>query len=1026
MTSTLSPNALADFVKALSVALEGEVDAGARRRAEYATDASNYRIPPAVVACPRSVEDVITAAQIAREHGVPLTSRGAGTSCAGNSIGPGLVLDFSRHMNKVLELDPTEGWALVEPGTVMATLQQEAAPHGLRFGPDPSTWTRAALGGMIGNNACGPHAVAFGRTADNVLELDALTGSGKRILASAGKESLAQIPGLEELVAANLAAIRTGFGKFGRQVSGYSMEHLLPENGRHLARFLTGTEGTLATTLSARLRLVPLAAAPVLVVLGYRDMIEAGYAVPAILAHKPLAVEGMDSRLVEVVRRHKGPGAVPALPEGEGWLMVEVDAAAPTSELTGVAAAGGEDLLAAALARAEAIVADAGALAARIYPPGSEAAALWRIRADGAGLGGRTPAGDPAWPGWEDAAVPPQRLGDYLRDFTALMQRCKIDGLLYGHFGDGCLHVRLDFPLREEGGKRVMRDFLTEAAGLVASYGGSLSGEHGDGRARSELLPLMYNETELGLFKGVKHLFDPAGHLNPGVLVDPDPLDVNLRLPGARPVPALTGKKAGFAFEHDHGDVTAAMHRCTGVGKCRADNSGAGGFMCPSYQATKDEKDVTRGRARVLQELSNGNLVAGFGSPELMSALDLCLSCKACSADCPTGMDLARLKSESLHRAYLGKLRPRPHYLLGRLPQWLKLAGTIPGGARLGNVALGIGPLRRSFFRLAGIDPRRQMAQLATKTFPRWARQQGATTTASVSATLGLGGGRPADGAAAGAGPAATSSKVTTGPVAHGPIAFNEHFGQMVEQTRHRFVVLWSDSFSNYLQTAGARAMYRLLKEAGYEVLVPDQDVCCGLTWISTGQLPAARRRMRELVKVLSPFAAHGIPIIGVEPSCTAVLRDDLLDLLPGDAGARAVSRATLTLAELLSAPAPLGPPTWQPPSLEGVEVVAQPHCHHYSVMGWRTDAALLARTGAKIKQLSGCCGLAGNFGMEQGHYEVSVAVANNALLPALAQAPDAVYLADGFSCRTQAEQLAGRRGIHLAQLLLGEHAPLD
>lgn len=1017
MTTAPSPTALADFVRALQRAMSGEVDASARRRAEYATDSSNYRIPPQVVAFPRSVEDVLAAAQVAREHGVPLTSRGAGTSCAGNSIGPGLVLDFSRHMNRVLELDPSEGWALVEPGTVMATLQSAAAPHGLRFGPDPSTWTRAALGGMIGNNACGPHAVAFGRTADNVIELDALTGDGRRILAAAGRESVAQIPGLEQLVAANLATIRTGFGKFGRQVSGYSLEHLLPENGRHLARFLTGSEGTLATTLSARLRLVPLAAAPVLVVLGYRDMIEAGYAVPAILAHKPLAVEGMDSRLVDVVRRHKGPGAVPALPEGEGWLMVEVDAAAPTSALTGASGADGADLLAAALKRAEAIVADAGALAARIYPPGSEAAALWRIRADGAGLGGRTPAGDPAWPGWEDAAVPPQRLGDYLRDFTALMKRCRIDGLLYGHFGDGCLHVRLDFPLREEGGKRAMRDFLTEAAGLVASYGGSLSGEHGDGRARSELLPLMYNEAELALFRGVKHLFDPHGALNPGVLVDPDPVDANLRLPEARPIAALTGKDAGFAFAHDHGDVTAAMHRCTGVGKCRADNSGAGGFMCPSYQATGDEKDVTRGRARVLQELSNGQLVAGFGSPELMDALDLCLSCKACSADCPTGMDLARLKSESLHRAYLGKLRPRPHYLLGRLPQWLKLAGSVPGMAHLGNAALAVGPLRRTFFRLAGIDPRRLMAPLATTTFPRWARKNHAATTSAARKELGLAPAtskRPAEGD----GTAATSA---TMPVPHGAASFTKLFAEMEAKSGRRFVVLWADSFSQYLQTAGARAMYRLLTEAGYEVLIPDQDACCGLTWISTGQLPAARRRLRELVKVLSPFAHHGIPIIGVEPSCTAVLRDDMLDLLPGDADARAVSRATLTLAELLTAPAPLGPHDWQPPRLDGVEVVAQPHCHHYSVMGWRTDAALLQRTGAKIKQLSGCCGLAGNFGMEQGHYEVSVAVAGNALLPALAAAPDAVYLADGFSCRTQAEQLAGRRGVHLAQLLLGQ-----
>ncbi|OKL52620.1 FAD-binding and (Fe-S)-binding domain-containing protein [Buchananella hordeovulneris] len=964
------------LAEALRRELGGEVDVTARRRAEYATDASNYRVVPQLVAFPRDADDVEAATALARHHEVPVTNRGAGTSCAGNAIGPGLVLDFSRHMHRVVSVDAQAREAVVEPGCVMADLQQAAAVHGLRFGPDPSTWTRATLGGMIGNNACGPHAVAYGRTADNVLSLEAITGDGRRLHAAAGRENLAQVPGLTELVDAHLAPIRTGFGLFGRQVSGYSLEHLLPENGSHLARFLTGSEGTLATWTAARLRLVPQAAAPVLVVLGYQDMIAAADAVPALLAHRPLAVEGLDARLVEVVRRHKGAGAVPALPAGQGWLMVEV-AAADAADAEPKAA------LAAAMARAEALVRDAGAIEARVYPPGSQATALWRIRADGAGLGGRTPAGDPAWPGWEDAAVPPAHLGAYLRDFTALLRRCGVDGLLYGHFGDGCLHVRLDLPLGRSDGRQRMRDFLTEAAQLVAQHGGSLSGEHGDGRARSELLPLMYSPTELALFRGVKHLFDPAGCLNPGVLVDPDPVDASLRLQAARPVVALAGRGAGFAFRHDDGDITKAVHRCTGVGKCRASTRTVGGFMCPSYQATRDEKDVTRGRARVLQEATTGQLVGGLAAPELRESLDLCLACKACSADCPTGMDVARLRSEVLHRSYQGKLRPRVHYVLGWLPRWLALVARVPGAAQLVNFAMALGPVRRLGFRLVGVDRRRLMPSVARESLARWAKR--------ARLPRGL--------------PSAGNDDTPAGT------------GE-----KKRYVVLWADSFSHYLSTAAARALYRVLRDAGYTVLLPETEACCGLTWITTGQLTGARKKLTHLLSVLAPFAKNGIPIVGVEPSCTAVLRDDLPDLLPTDPRAQLVADGTYTLAELLTAPAPLGPgPQWQPPDLTGVQVVAQPHCHHHSVMGWQADAALLARAGAQVTQLQGCCGLAGNYGMEQGHYDVSVAVANNSLLPALAAAPDAIYLADGFSCRTQAEQLAARSGLHLAQLLAGE-----
>ena len=931
--------------------LRGPVHDDALRRALYSSDASNYRVVPQVVVVPRDVEDLLAVHEVARRTRTPLTLRGGGTSVAGNAVGPGIVVDTSVHL-RAISVDPQARTATVEPGVVMSDLQAAAAPHGLRFGPDPSTQNRATLGGMIGNNACGPHAVAYGRTADNVVSLDVVDGRGRRFTAGSGTGALDPVPGLAALVEAHLGLVRTELGRFGRQVSGYSLEHLLPEHGTHLARMLVGTEGTLVTVLGATVDLVPIADAAVVMVLGYPDMATAADAVPALLAHAPLAVEGLDARLVEVVRRHQG--GVPELPPGCGWLMVEMGGDSPEQ----------------ALDRARAAAADAGTTAVRVLPPGPEASAMWRIRADGAGLAGRTPSGAQAWPGWEDAAVPPERLGAYLREFEALMASHGVDGLPYGHFGDGCVHVRLDLPLAREEDVPGFRAFLEESARLVVAHGGSLSGEHGDGRARSELLTTMYPPEAIALFAAVKDLFDPTDVLNPGVVVRPAPLDGDLRRPHAQPLP----RRTGFAFTHDDGDLTTAVHRCVGVGKCRADTGAAGGFMCPSYLATRDEKDSTRGRARVLQEMANGALVtAGWHAPEVRDVLDLCLSCKACSSDCPAGVDMAAYKAEVLHRSYRRRLRPMNHYALGWLPRWTRLVDRLRL-APLANLALGFRPLGRLVLRVGGMDPRRRIPRFATTSFRRrWA------------------GDRAQDQAPGGV-PA-----VSTG-----------------EGSGGRPVVLWADSFSDGFDPDVPQAVVDVLRAAGYRVIVPDQDACCGLTWISTGQLDGARRRLRHLLGVLGPFAVNGVPIVGVEPSCTAVLRSDLLELLPDDPRAVAVAAATRTLAEVLRADE-----DWTPPSLAGVRVVAQPHCHQHSVMGYDADLAVLEAAGAEVTTLSGCCGLAGNFGMERGHYEVSVAVAEHALLPALREAPPGtVLLADGFSCRTQADQLAGVRGVHLAQLL--------
>ena len=916
---------MADRFGELRARVGGAVDDGTRRRAEYSSDASNYRVVPDAVVFPKSDEDVAEVLDFARVNGLSVTARGGGTSVAGNAIGPGLVLDFSRHMNTITHLDPDNRRATVQPGVVLGDLQRAARPHGLRFGPDPSTQSRCTLGGMIGNNACGPRAVAWGRTVDNLVSIDMLDGRGVRRTLGAGTDA---VPGLDEFVRANLGVIRTELGRFDRQASGYSLEHLLPERGASTVKSFVGTEGTCGLILHATVDLVEVPATTVLVVFGYADMPSAAEAVAALMVSGPTAVEAIDAGLVAVVRAHRG--TVPELPRGDGWLFIEIAGSTQPE----------------AVAIAQAMCANANALDSRIVTGPAEAAALWQIRADGAGLSGRTAKGEPAWPGWEDAAVPPRNLANYLRDFADLTADHEVNGLLYGHFGDGCVHVRLDLPIAQA--PQRFRSFLIEAAKLVARHGGSLSGEHGDGRARSELLPLMYSPNALVAFAAFKALFDPDNVLNPGVLVDPQPIDADLRLAVGRRGVATQG----FALSDDRGDLAMAVHRCVGVGKCRADNAATGGFMCPSYLATRDEKDSTRGRARVLQEVVNGSLL--FDGPELTESLDLCLSCKACASDCPAGVDMATYKSEALHRRYKGRRRPADHYALGWLPRWLRAAKHAP------RVVNSIGKrdrLRRFGLRSVGIDERRPVPTLARRSFRHWWRRS-----------------REDDATA---------------------------------------VLLWVDTFTDAFAPDVAIAAVEVLEAAGHRVCIAGKAVCCGLTWITTGQLDAARKQLKATVDVLADHVSAGGVVVGLEPSCTAVLRSDLVELLPGDERARAVAAATRTLAEFLSADE-----SWTPPRLDETTLIVQPHCHQHAVTGFGADRELLRRTGADLKEIAGCCGLAGNFGMESGHYELSVAVANNALLPALNGARDALFVADGFSCRTQALQLAGRDGIHLAQLL--------
>lgn len=955
---------------ALQAAGLNAVERSPRRRSEYAADASLYRVAPLLVAFPRSADDLAAAVEVCRGFGVPLTARGGGTSVAGNAVGAGVVLDTSRHLNRILAVEPAQGRARVQPGVVLDDLQRDLAGSGLRFGPDPSTHARCTIGGMIGNNACGARALGYGRTVDSVDRLEVITGRGERLTLAAG--AWPATPGSLRALSAVLDGAGDGlageFGRFPRQVSGYALEYLLspPPHGDRLAasagrctpdrprpdlaRALVGSEGTLALVASAEVLLTPLPAASVLVVLGYPSFAAAAEAVPAALAAGPVAVEGIDGRIVEAVRARGGNGAVADLPRAGGWLLIEVAASDP----------------AAARHNATRLVADAAADTAEVLPEGPRRAAVWGIREAGAGIVSRTVGAHPAYAGWEDAAVPPDALAPYLRDFDALVRSYAMTALPYGHLGDGCVHVRLDFPFSRPDGVAVFEAFLADAADLVVGYGGSLSGEHGDGRARSALLERMYSPGARRLFADVKAAFDPDGVLNPGVIVDPAPVTAGLRPPGRRPVT----DRLGLAHRADGGDLSAAAHRCVGLAVCRQGPTD-GQVMCPSYQATGDEKDTTRGRARVLQDVLAAGDRGGvdWADPGLAEALELCLACKGCARDCPTGVDMATYKTEVLAQRYRRRLRPRLHYSLGWLPRWLRLAGVAP---RSVNRLLAAPQAAGLLARFAGVSDDRPLPGLATsgalRSLPR-----------GVPLT------RRADG---GVGPASPADA----------------------PARPRAVVLLDTFTERFAPEAGA-ATVGLLADAGYAVVASAAGQCCGLTWLTTGQLSGARRRLRRLLAHLDGLRGPDGIVVGVEPSCTAVLRADAGELLPDTH--RDVAAATFTLAEALTRA------DWQPPDLTGQRILAQPHCHHRAVLGWEADADLLTRAGAEVAAVAGCCGLAGTFGYEPGHVTLSRTIADLALVPALERAaPGTAVLADGFSCRTQIEQCSSRSGAHLAAFL--------
>jgi FAD/FMN-containing dehydrogenase/Fe-S oxidoreductase len=952
----------------LARVIEGEVRFDAGTRALYATDASNYRLVPVGVVIPRHEQDVMRAVALARENRVPILSRGGGTALAGQTTNTALVLDFSKYMNAVGQVDPDRQVAVVEPGVVQAQLNGAAAEYGLFFAPDPATKDRCTLGGMIGNNSCGAHSAAHGKTVDNLIKLDVLLYDGTRLSLGGGGEGeygdavrsggrVAELyRKMRQLAKAHGELVRARYPKIPRRVSGYNLDQLLPENGFNLARAVVGSEGTLAIIMNATVRLVPIPRKIALVVMGFDDVFGAADQTPWLLQHRPQALEGFDHRLPDFAREKGLPG-VRYLPRGSAFLIAELGAETD------------DDLRAAADAvrhQAEQVAACTGVA---VLHEASEQRAVWGIRESGLGAGALLPGQPRTWPGAEDCAVPPARLGDFLRRLVPLLARYQLAAATYyGHFGEGCVHCRINFDFFTAAGIAKFRAAMSDIGDLVVEFGGSLSGEHGDGRARSELLSKMYGRELLNAFREFKAAFDPDRMMNPGVVADPEPLDAHLRI-GSKYSPQPLRTRFDFSNE---GGLAGAALKCVGIGKCRKLDAGV---MCPSYMATREEAYSTRGRAHLLYEaLTSDLLPEGFADPALHDALELCLSCKACKTECPASIDMAAYKAEFLANLYETHRRPFPVEFFGRIHEIARagsLAPTVFNALQLGSA----GSILRRVLRL---HPERNLPKFAQQSFRRWFAQR---------QKLGNGSEQKRGS------PSPEEGKAKPG------------------------VLLFPDTFTNFFEPEVAIAATEVLERAGFEVMLPTKDLCCGRPLYEAGRLDAGRSRLLEIVAALRPFVEGGVSIVGLEPSCLLTLRDELPALLPRLSDARKLAQNAMLLDEFLVAKAP----QFRPTSLRGAALV-HGHCHQKALAGMNSELALLNKAeGLRVEMPdTGCCGMAGAFGYDARRFDVSRVIAQRVLIPAVENsAADALIIADGFACRSQIRQFcAGRHPMHLAQAL--------
>lgn len=906
-------------------------------RAAYSSDASIFRRVPAAVLEPESVEDIRGGIAFARAKGWPVVGRGGGSSVAGNAIGDGLIIDTSRHFNRILDIDPAARTATVEPGVICDDLRAAALPHGLTYGPDPSTHSRCTIGGMVANNACGSHSVAWGTAAENLVDITLMLADGREVTITKDSCSDPDIEAkLRALAEENTELIAAELGRFPRQVSGYGLHYL----AKDMAKAIAGSEGTLGVITKLTVKLVETPKATALAVLAFDTVFDAAKHAAALRLEGVATIEGMGGDLLDALRSKNGQenagSNLPGIPGAGGWLYCEV----------------GGSTLEEAEARANEVARTVPTRDFVVVTGKKEMRELWRIREASAGLVTRLPDGGEAWPNWEDSAVPPENLADYLRDLYALMDRHGLRGIPFGHFGEGCVHVRISFDFQSEQGVATFRAFMQEAAELVTSYGGSLSGEHGDGRARSSLLATMYSPEMRAVFEQFKLLFDPDRIFNPGVLVWADAVDQGLRMDPEQRQLSLDQR---HAFSHDRGDFLSAINRCVGVSACRSME----GAMCPSFQITHDEVHSTRGRARILSELFRGKTVTSADAAE---ALDLCLSCKACASECPVNVDMATYKSEFLQHHYHRKLRPMAHYVMGWLPMTGYIAHKLPPLPTLIDAAMRRFP--KTIARVGGLDTSRPLIRFAPVGLRRWAR------------------------------------------------------GRRVASKGER-VVLWPDSFNASLATGPAVAAVEVLERLGYEVVIPQEFVCCGLTWHSTGQLDVAKRVLRRTAKVMAPYLDEGLPVVAIEPSCTTMLRGEAAELTED---VRRLGEATIPFAEFVA------------PKLARIEgqielsaghkqALTQVHCHERSAGGGAESSAILAALGIDEAQIeTGCCGLAGNWGFEKGHGKMSMDLGERELFPRVRAMrdddPASHVVADGFSCRTQVAQGTGVEAKHVAEIL--------
>jgi FAD/FMN-containing dehydrogenase/Fe-S oxidoreductase len=935
--------------------IKGEVRFDDGSRALYATDASNYRQVPIGVVIPRDQDDVVATVTAARRFGAPILGRGAGTSLCGQCCNVAVILDFSKYMNRILEIDPVKQLARVEPGCILDSLRSAAERHHLTFGPDPATHNHCTLGGMIGNNSCGVHSVMAGKTDDNVLELDVLLYDGTRLRVGRNDEgniqATIQAGGRRAELFGALATfrdryaeqIRSRFPAIPRRVSGYNLPWLLPENGFDVAKALVGSEGTLAIVLEATVRLVWSPPARSLLVLGYPDIFCAADHVPEVLQSGPIGLEAIDDRLVSDMRAMKiHPETLELLPEGRGWLLVEFGAESRQEA---------DDK---ARVLMEQLKKESSPPSMRLCHDKAEENKIWTIRRSGLGATAHVPGKKLTWEGWEDAAVHPEKLGGYLRDFHKLLDKFGYEGDLYGHFGQGCVHTRIDFDLQSPAGLAKFRSFLDAAADLVVAYGGSLSGEHGDGQAKAAMLPKMYGEELVRAFEEFKTIWDPDWRMNPGKVVKPNDPTQNLRLVSSERRPLTV--QTHFRFPEDQGDYGRLMLRCVGVGECRRPE---GGTMCPSFRVTQEEMHSTRGRARLLFEMLEGDpLASGWKSEPVREALDLCLACKGCKSDCPVNVDMATFKAEFLSHYYDGRLRPRHAYSMGLIHRWARFAAIAP---RLANF-LGRSRVSATLVKwLAGIAPARRLPLFASETFRDWFRKR-----------------------------------------------------ELVNQDKPH-VILWADTFSNYFHPEVARAAVEVLEAAGFQVKLPAKVLCCGRPLYDFGMLDTAKALLRETLDTLKHDLAAGIPIIGLEPSCVSVFRDEMMGLYPDDRGAKSMHSQVFLLSEFLNKHSS----HFHLPQLSRKAVVHM-HCHHKAIMKTKDEEEILGKLGLDFEVLdSGCCGMAGSFGFESHHYDISRSIGDLVLFPAVRRAaPDTLIITDGFSCKEQIEQCTQRQTLHLAEVI--------